>query len=139
MPAIVSYPAKLPRGEVRDQIITAMDWFPTVLALCGIEPAAGAPKLDGHSILPLIASPGTESEYGGVLHFAWGTKWAVREGDWKLIGSTSRKSGGTRMSLHNLADAKPEGTDHAADQPDTVARLKALHETWAREVAPKRR
>jgi arylsulfatase A len=127
VPAIVSFPGKLPQGEVRGQIITAMDWFPTVLDLCGIERSADAPKFDGHSLLPIIASADAESGYGGVLHFAWGNGWAVRDGDWKLI----------RGRLHNLADAKPEAKNYAAEHPEIVARLTAMYAAWAKDVAPK--
>ena len=50
VPAIISYPAKLPKGAVRDQAITAMDWMPTILDLCDVpKPDV---KLDGKSILP---------------------------------------------------------------------------------------
>ena len=54
VPAIINYPSKLPQGAKRDQIITAMDWFPTVLDLCGIKQKADSPKLDGHNIVPII-------------------------------------------------------------------------------------
>jgi len=134
VPAIVSYPAKLPKGQVRSQVITAMDWFPTVLDLCNVKQPADVPKLDGHNILPIINSPDAESEYRGVLHFGWGNKWAVRDGDWKLIGTTNRKSGKTTMTLHNLAESQPEVKNHAADKPDIVTRLKSLHDAWANDV-----
>ena len=32
-----------------DEIVTIMDWFPTVLELCHIKQESSAPKLDGHS------------------------------------------------------------------------------------------
>lgn len=137
VPAIISHPARLPRGEVRDQIVTAMDWFPTVMDLCGIKPAADAPKLDGHSVLPLIESPGAGSEYHGTLHFAWRNMWAVREGDWKLVAMPGGESKEPTLSLYNLADARPEVEDHAARQPELVARLKELHEAWIMEVTPR--
>ncbi|MGY8660664.1 MAG: sulfatase/phosphatase domain-containing protein, partial [Verrucomicrobiales bacterium] len=65
VPAIISYPAKLPKGEVRDQIVTAMDWYPTILKLCGVEAKPVWPKLDGHNILPLIDSAAVKSNYKG--------------------------------------------------------------------------
>ena len=132
VPAIISYPAKLPKGEVRGQIITAMDWFPTVLDLCGVQQPSNAPKLDGHSVLPLIRSAKAKSKYK-ILHFAWGKKWAVREGDWKLIGS----NGNTKVSLRNLVDAKPEAKDYAKAKPEIVQRLRILHSSWVKEVSPK--
>ena len=132
VPAIISYPAKLPKGEVRGQIITAMDWFPTVLDLCGVQQPSNSPKLDGHSVLPLIQSAKAKSKYK-ILHFAWGKKWAVREGDWKLIGS----NGNTKVSLRNLVDAKPEAKDYAKAKPEIVQRLRTLHSDWVKEVSPK--
>jgi arylsulfatase A len=132
VPAIISYPAKLPKGEVRDQIVTAMDWYPTILKLCGVEAKPVWPKLDGHNILPLIDSAAVKSSYKGVLHFAWGNQWAVRDGDWKLIGRKG-KPGGT---LHRLSDTKPEGTNHAKARLGIVSRLTAMHEAWVKEVTP---
>jgi arylsulfatase A-like enzyme len=133
VPAIVSFPGKLPQGEVRDQVITAMDWYPTVLDLCGIEKAADAPAFDGHSLLPVIESSEAESGYGGVLHFGWGNQWAVRDGDWKLIGRNNKAA----ATLHRLSDAQPEVKNHADEKPEIVARLKALHDAWQAEVEPK--
>ena len=132
VPAIISYPAKLPKGEVRGQIITAMDWLPTVLDLCGVQQPSNSSKLDGHSVLPLIRSAKAKSKYK-ILHFAWGKKWAVREGDWKLIGS----NGNTKVSLRNLVDAKPEAKDYAKAKPEIVQRLRTLHSDWVKEVSPK--
>ena len=132
VPTIVSFPAKLPKGVARDQIMTAMDWFPTVLDLCGVKQAEGAPKLDGHNLLPLIEKANAPSKYQS-LYFAWGTKWAVREGDWKLIGSTRNKN----VSLHNLAEEKPEVKNHAKEKPEKASRLRALYSKWAEQVKMK--
>ncbi|MDP7017589.1 MAG: sulfatase-like hydrolase/transferase [Pirellulaceae bacterium] len=131
VPAVVSFPSTLPQGVVRDQIVTAMDWCPTVLELCNVERPDDAPPLDGFSLTPLIKSPAAKSQYNGVLHFQWGRQWAVREGDWKLIGAENRE----RVTLHSLADAQPETVNHAAKQPDVVKRLKKLHDEWAVDVA----
>jgi arylsulfatase A-like enzyme len=131
VPVIISYPAKLPSNQVRDQVITAMDWFPTVLSLCGLKQEPGAPKLDGYDLSPIIESADAESGYKGVLHFAWGNTWAVRADEWKLIGIKDEPGG----TLHCLTDVEPEGIDHAQAHPEIVSRLTAMHETWAQEVA----
>ena len=57
---------------------------------------------------------------------------AVREGDWKLLGS----EGGPKMTLHRLSDDQPEVRDHAPEQPQRVARLKMLHDEWLKDVTP---
>ena len=132
VPAIISYPSKLPQGAIRNQIITAMDWFPTVLDLCGIKQKANSPKLDGHNIVPIIKDTKANSNYSR-LHFAWGNQWAVREEAWKLIGNKNNSN----MSLHNLSDKKPEVINYAKDKPDIVKHLLSLHKSWAEDVSPK--
>ena len=132
MPAVISFPAKLPQGETRDQVVTSMDWLPTVMELCGIERKKDDPKLDGYSVLPLIRSGEAEPGYGDVLHFQWHTQWAVRKGAWKLIGR------GTKASfLGNVNDEQPERKNYAKEKPELVARLLEMHRKWAKEVAPK--
>lgn len=137
VPAILSYPAKVPKGLVRDQAITALDWFPTVLELCGVTPPAGV-TLDGHSVMPLVADAAAPGRYAA-MHWAWQGRWAVREGDWKLLFNDRGVAGRTtleKIHLANLADPAPEATNHAGARPDLVARLTQLHETWEQSVTP---
>ncbi len=137
VPAILSYPASLPKGAVRDQAITAMDWFPTILDLCGINRPKGL-ELDGHSVLPLVANPSAASAYRAMF-WQWQKGWAVRQGDWKLIVGNTRGIGKPKLNriyLANLADKQPEATNHAKQRPDIVKRLTALHEQWLKKVVP---
>jgi arylsulfatase A-like enzyme len=136
VPAMISYPARLPHGQTRDQIVTIMDWFPTVLDLCGVKQDANAPKLDGHSMIGVITDPKAMSAHE-VLHFAWANNWAVRKGDWKLICQLDKKTKTPSLSLHNLAEPKPEVKDHAKEQPEIVQELTALHEAWEKDVEAK--
>ena len=122
VPAIISYPGKLPKGEVRHQVITGADWFPTILDLCGIKPPAVT--LDGHSVLPLIQNPETPSPHR-TLHWAWGNGWAVREGSWKLIGS-----GNQPRFLGNLDEEQPESVNHMNAKPKLVQQLFQTHVKW---------
>jgi arylsulfatase A-like enzyme len=131
VPAIISFPAKLPQGEARDQAITAMDWFPTILELCGIE--LPEVELDGASVVPIVKSSKAPSHYK-VMHWQWQKKWAVREGDWKLIGSGPRGN-----LLVNIADEKPETKNYLAQKPDLARRLTDLHLEWLKKVTPKKK
>ena len=132
VPSIVSWPAKLPKGEVRDQAVTIMDWFPSLIEWCGVKNLNV--KLDGRSLQPIIDSPEIETAHP-VIHFQWQNEWAVREGDWKLIGRKTPNK--TRLSLHNLADDKPEVKNYIGEKPDLVQRLSVLHQEWEREVSPR--
>ncbi len=131
VPAIVSFPQKIPQGETRDQIVTVMDWFPTVLDLCGIERAADGPELDGHSMISIMTDPNAASAHE-ILHFAWAKSWAVRSGEWKLICDKQEK-----ISLRKLTDPKPEVTDYVSDHPEIVAELTSLHREWEKNVNSK--
>ncbi|MDA0765925.1 MAG: sulfatase-like hydrolase/transferase [Verrucomicrobia bacterium] len=126
VPAIISWPAKLPKGLVRDQAITAMDWLPTIAELCGV--LLPEVELDGRSIMPIIASADAPT-HNKVLHWAWQTFWAVREGEWKLISL-----GKDQRQLVNLNDPEPERKDYLEEKPDIAGRLQALHDTWAEET-----
>jgi len=128
VPAIISYPKALPRGAVRDQAITAADWFPTISELCGLP--LPKVKLDGQSLMKIIKSA-DEPTHHKVMHWQWQNRWAVREGDWKLIGS-----GGRPRSLVNLAGDKPERENFLKSRPEIAKRLGDLHLKWIREVTP---
>tara|TARA_B100001750_G_scaffold212849_1_gene194932 strand:- start:460 stop:1857 length:1398 start_codon:yes stop_codon:yes gene_type:complete len=131
-PAIISYPARLPQGTARDQVITVMDWYPTVLELCGIDP----PKvtLDGRSVLPVVKDAKAVSKHE-TLYFQWQSRWAVRQGDWKLIGTRDRK-GKAKLTLHQLTGKNPEKKNLAAKRPELTRRLHSLHEAWKKNVTP---
>lgn len=143
VPTIVSLPGRIPEGQVRDQAISNMDFFPTILELLGIDPPAY--ELDGKSLWPVLRSRDAPSQHG-TFHWMWQDQWAVREGDWKLIGNgrdttglesphAPRKEMGD-LYLANLTDDQPEGLDHASQRPDVVRRLQALHHDWLDDVSP---
>ena len=144
VPAVISYPSKIPANVVRDQAITLADFYPTILDLCGLSlPDC---KLDGQSLIPVIKSTQTPAHHE-VMHWQWGESWAVREGDWKLIyngrdttdewqGHPQPRREIPKVFLGNLADAQPELNNYANEKPEIVQRLMKLHEAWAKEVEP---
>ena len=134
VPAVINYPKQLPIGAVRNQAVSVMDWMPTLIDLIGLpKPKA---KLDGHSLLPIIKNAKAPSKHP-ILYFDWQDKWAVREGDWKLISTMNRSTNLPKITLHNLAEKNPEVQDHAKENPKLVAHLTKLHKEWAKEVKPK--
>jgi arylsulfatase A len=62
--------------------------------------------------------------------------WAVRSGDWKLLGNPQDTGGGVlasadkKLFLANLRADVMESTNHAAAHPDVVERLRRLHDDW---------
>ena len=142
VPAIISWPGRLPEGAVRDQLATACDWLPTIAELCEIP--VPQRKLDGRSIVSLVQSASANSPH---QTFHWqsgrglgGSQWAVRDGDWKLIGhpnDTSKKAKITAADeffLVNLAEDVSEMENLAGEYPEKVEHLKRLHEQWIKDV-----
>lgn len=135
VPAILSFPEKIEKPQIRDQIVTAMDWFPTILDYVGVPLPPGI-ELDGQSLREVIDSPETPSPHQ-VLHFQWIRSWAVREGPWKLICIQGRgENAKPNYALYRLDETEPEATDYSDSEPGVVERLKNLHEVWTEEVFP---
>ena len=89
-----------------------IDWFPTLLDLCGLD--ASGIDVDGVGIVPLIRD-GAEASPHDVLHFDFERQWAVRRGDWKLI--CRRFSGYVRFKRRAVPD-QPEDRPHRIGEPD---------------------
>ena len=130
VPAVISYPRKVPRGEKRDQVITAMDWLPTIMDLCGIKYREEDPKLDGHSIVKILENPKAKSGYQGILNFQWHKIWAVRMHEWKLIG----REGANNYQLFRLTDNEPERINYAKDRKDILDEILQIREAWKKDV-----
>lgn len=142
VPAIISYPGHFPENETRDQIITCMDFFPTICEITGTKRPDSI--LDGNSLLPLIKSKSILSPHQ-VLYFQWEDQWAVREGKWKLIVKGMDTTG--KFSTHiqkeemmespylaNLDGERPEEKNYATEHPEIVERLTKLYVKWAADV-----
>jgi len=127
VPAILSFKGQVPAGVTRGQAVSVADFYPTILDLCGLKPPPV--ELDGKSLIDILKSPNAPSPHS-VMHWQWRGTWAVRRGDWKLV------SLGKKVVLANLAEPRPEQTNHAAARPALVAELTALHKRWAEEVMP---
>ena len=138
VPAIISWPGSLPEGAVRDQVAHGCDWLPTIAELTGSKLLQK--DIDGKSIVGVIKNDKTKTPHD-VLHWQTGRgrqpRWAVRQGDWKLIGNpqdTSNKAPLTakdKLFLVNLKESVSEMKNLAANHPDITQRLKKLHDDWA--------
>ena len=137
LPGMIAWEGRLPAGVVRDQLVHSCDWMPTVAELTGV-PVVDA-DIDGLSIVPVIRSAAAPTPHA-VVHWLVGgnarPQWAVREGDWKLIGNlqTTASEGLTaadkQLFLANLATDVTESKNLATENPAVVEHLKKLHDDW---------
>lgn len=136
MPAIISWPGHLQENATRDQLVTSIDWFPTIADLCGIE--LPATPVDGASLRPVLESadaPGSHKTFHWQTGNANSPQWAVRQGPWKLLGNPNDTSNKApidgNLFLSNLEKDVTEMTNYASQYPEVVWKLRKLHDTWA--------
>jgi arylsulfatase A-like enzyme len=136
LPAIIAWPGGLPENQTRTQVAHACDWLPTLADLAGIQ--RPSVQLDGHSLAGLLrdhTKPSPHDQFA--LHWQVGTggnaDWAVRRGNWKLIGNTRDTSQGDNpkqrllSQLFDLQRDPAESIDVAKQHPEIVTELQKLH------------
>lgn len=136
VPAIISWPARLPKDSVRDQFGANVDWMPTLAELCGIDVPV---PVDGESLLPVILQ---DDKSTGDRVFYWQTtiggnlQWCVRQGPWKLlynpVGADSAELLDNPFFLSNIVENPSEDKNFARHHPEVVARLTELYQNWLR-------
>jgi arylsulfatase A-like enzyme len=133
LPAILSWPGRLPEDQVRSQMAHACDWLPTIAELCGVPLGEG--DIDGKSLVGVLRSADVPSPHG-ILHWTMGAGWAVRDGEWKLLvgaRDTSLEGPAAQVEtpfLVHLGDDPGERRNLARGRPEVVERLRKTHEEW---------
>ncbi|MGB7343189.1 MAG: sulfatase-like hydrolase/transferase [Pirellulaceae bacterium] len=141
VPSIASLPGVIPQAEVRDQMATGCDWFATIADLCKVNMPNR--HYDGKSLKSVLQSGDAASPHD---HFFWllgngkNAQWAVREGDWKLLGNakdnTSRENSAPveKLFLANLSNDIGEQINVASDHSDIVKRLESIQQSHVESI-----
>jgi arylsulfatase A-like enzyme len=111
VPCMVRWPGQIKPGSVSNEIVSHLDWLPTLLAIAG-EPdikeklkkghKAGAKKfkvhLDGYNLLPYLTGKTKKSEREEYFYFSDdGDLTAFRYDNWKIIFAEQRVPGTLRI------------------------------------------
>ena len=119
VPLIVAGPGVAP-GRVFAEPVSTLDLFPSMVALAGVS----APANDGTSLLTHFAGDPRARRAGPVFSEAANPagvrQWAVRQGNWKLLGVW-----GEEGELFDLERDSLEAVDRSAEAPDIATRLRA--------------
>lgn len=141
MPGIVSWPAVLPRCQVRDQLAIHHDVFPTIAAAIGAELPTDR-VIDGSNMLPWLEDPSAATGHEILFWESWNQK-AVRQGKWKLVkngilnmnmSKKGRAEGDDAIFLADLEADPAETTNLRREHPDIVESLLARHDSWREEI-----
>jgi arylsulfatase A-like enzyme len=84
VPALISWPARLPRGRTTDQVAISMDWLPTLLAAAGTTPDPAYPT-DGMNLLPILTRGGPPVPRKLYWRYKGNAQRAMRDGDLKFL------------------------------------------------------
>ncbi|HET8549992.1 MAG TPA: arylsulfatase [Bryobacteraceae bacterium] len=132
VPTIMRLPGRLKPDTVSHQVMTMMDYFPTLAAACGISPGNTLP-LDGKNLWPAITSGKLQRredlffaiESGGAVRLA------VHHGDWKLVREET-SAGDVRNYLFRIEEDPTESTNLAEKNPAVVTDLAQRIAEWRR-------
>lgn len=120
---MISWPGKIPAGEVRTQVATACDWLPTIAALCGAPSVTH--RIDGVDISDIVQSADARSPHETLCWSNGRQRVVLRDGVWKLFGD------GGKNELYYLPDDPGESVNLADKTPDLLQELIEVHKKWS--------
>jgi hypothetical protein len=141
VPCVIAWPGITRPGSRSGAMIQSEDYYPTLLAGLGLQPAPGQ-RFDGLSILSALKG-GALPERALFQYFPHNPAvpdWlppavTVHRGDWKLIRIFhGGENGAHRHLLFNLRDDLSEKNNLAAQQPERVRELEVLIEHFLEDT-----
>jgi arylsulfatase A len=129
VPALAMWPAKIPAGQVYDDMAVMMDWFPTIAKITGASVPDDRPY-DGMDISGVLFGS-AERDGPGFLYFDLAELQCYREGDWKVKlpfkgynGSRGKKAVAPHgMYLFNLKEDPGETSNLAETIPEKLDKM----------------
>lgn len=134
---IVRWPGKVPAGRVCNELVTSMDFMPTLARLAGTTEPQDR-KIDGKDISPLLfGQSGAKSPHEVFCYYA-GTKLAaVRKGKWKLHfieGMIWKTDAAPNPQLYDLQADIGEQNNVYAEHPEIVKELELAAEEARKDL-----
>ncbi len=121
-PMAMRWPGKISPGTICATPTITLDISATFMDLA----TGSVPKdYDGRSLLGMLTHQ-EKLDDNRPLHWRFGTKWATRVGDWKII----RASEGEGVELYNLALDPAEKTNVASAHPEKLKEMQTIHSDW---------
>lgn len=150
VPAIFTWPGKIPAGKVSDAMITSMDLLPLFSDLAGAPLPAGL-KLDGKNIFDLLTGKNQKSPHKYFYYYNGLNLQAVRNENWKLHFPRTvedqpywaKKAGGNKKKLFttlkephlfDLEKDVAEKKNVIAENPEITEKLNKAAESARKEI-----
>jgi arylsulfatase len=162
VPAMIRWPGRVKAGEVSNEIVSGLDWFPTLLAAAGdttvkdrllngtsLGGKTAKVHLDGYNQLPYLTGQQPKSARNEFFYFNDdGNLVAYRYDNWKIVFCEQRQPGGFQVwanpftclrapKVFNLRMDPMERADTVSDQYyDWLAQNAYLIQYGVWKVAP---
>lgn len=146
IPMIAHYPGRIPAGMVCDVPAMNIDWFPTCLALAGVE-LPNDRIIDGKDISGLLSGESTETPHDCFYYYHKKELEAIRVGKWKYIPKINTfvwpipldkkwLSTGSRSApwLYNLETDPDESYNLKDNHPDVLKELQQKFQEWEKHM-----
>jgi arylsulfatase A-like enzyme len=135
--SLLRWPTALEGGGQMQQIMTAMDVFPTLAAAAGLEPANETFELDGRDMWPAIAR-GEKIPRGDLVFFASETPirgsfmFTAFNDHWKLVQEVQQGllSATVTNYLFRISEDPNEYNNLASEYPEVVTEMAGAIHYW---------
>jgi arylsulfatase len=140
VPFIVRWPGAVAAGGSSAALVSAIDMYPTLAAMCGVdlEFPQDAQKIDGVNAWEALR--GVQFSFPRLELLYWhgkGQATALRQGEWKLYFNEGDKGDPDTSNgpvLYNLAQDPKETKNLSAQHPDRVAHMLARAKALLQDV-----
>ncbi len=129
IPAIITWPARIPQGQTTNQVAVTMDWLPTLLSAAGVS-SDPAFLPDGINLLPMVAQNAAPVERKLFWRYKANAQRAARDGDYKylkILGNTF---------LFNVVEDPMERANLKERHKDIYDRITAEWYDWNATMLP---
>ena len=146
IPMIAHWPETIPAGSVCESAAMNIDWFPTCLALAGVDLPQDR-LIDGRNILDLLTGRGKQTPHEAFYFYHNQSLEAVRAGKWKYIPRVNTGiwpvpldkvwgSAGSAQApwLYDLETDPQESYNLRDDHPEVIERMQQAFQQWETEM-----
>jgi arylsulfatase A-like enzyme len=129
VPLMVKWPGRISAGTTSGQVMTSMDFLPTLLAAAGSAPDPAYPS-DGENLMDILLGDTTPRPRKLYWRYKALEQIALRDHDWKYLKIADREF------LFNLAEDQRERVNLKESEPALFRQLKADFDMWNAGMLP---
>jgi len=130
VPFLIKWPGVTQPGSKKDDHISTLDVFPTLMDIAGADPS-NFPRLDGLSLTHLIKKDQPLKREHLVLYRCYDAQYAavIANDGWKIVAYR-----GKQFELYNVDTDIAEENDVSAENPEKLAELVAVLREWEKSA-----